>query len=299
MQNHPVSGHGQHAFWHNLAVLVGVTYRATLCSIPRQEPRRLYNFEDVVNLVHNGGWKHQPISFVPLVSFVVRLFSKGDTVHDKTLSGWALILGASSGFGAACSRALAAAGMDIVGVHLDSKAGLSRVEAVTAAVEAAGQRALFFNINAADDDKRRQVLDTLQAELGERRVKLMLHSLAFGSLKPLVADTPADSLTRAQIEMTLDVMAHSLVYWTQDLVWRNLLADDARIYAMTSAGSHRAFTRPTAPWGRPKRPWRATSATWPWSWRRATSRSTPSRPASPTPRPCARSPATRQRCAWP
>ena len=167
---------------------------------------------------------------------------EGDTVNDKTLAGWALILGASSGFGAASSRALAAAGMDIVGVQLDSKAGLSRVEAVIADVEAAGRRAFFFNINAADDDKRRQVLDTLQAELGERRVKLMLHSLAFGSLKPLVADVPSDSLTRAQIEMTLDVMAHSLVYWTQDLVWRNLLTDDARIYAMTSAGSHRAFS---------------------------------------------------------
>jgi enoyl-[acyl-carrier protein] reductase III len=162
-------------------------------------------------------------------------------VSDKTLSGWALILGASSGFGAACSRALATAGMDIVGVHLDSKAGLSRVEAVMADIEAAGQRALFFNINAADEEKRRQVLDALQAELGERQVKLVLHSLAFGSLKPLVADTPSDSLTKAQIEMTLDVMAHTLVYWTQDLVWRNLPADDARVYTMTSAGSHRAF----------------------------------------------------------
>ena len=35
------------------------------------------------------------------------------------LSGWALILGASSGFGAATSMALARAGMDIFGVHLD------------------------------------------------------------------------------------------------------------------------------------------------------------------------------------
>ena len=38
-----------------------------------------------------------------------------------TLDGWALILGASSGFGAATSRALARAGLDIFGVHLDRK----------------------------------------------------------------------------------------------------------------------------------------------------------------------------------
>ena len=38
--------------------------------------------------------------------------------------------------------------------------------------------------------------------------------------------------------MTLDVMAHSLVYWTQDLFFAGLLAPGARIFAMTSAGDH-------------------------------------------------------------
>jgi len=35
------------------------------------------------------------------------------------LGGWALVLGASSGFGEAASIALARAGLDIVGIHLD------------------------------------------------------------------------------------------------------------------------------------------------------------------------------------
>jgi len=162
-------------------------------------------------------------------------------VNDKTLSGWALILGASSGFGAASCRALAAAGMDIAGVHLDTRATLPRVQGVMDDVQAQGQRALFFNANAADEHKRRKVLDELLREAGPGSVKLVLHSLAFGSLLPLVAAGPEESLSKAQMEMTLDVMAHSLVYWTQDLVWRDLLAGDARVYAMTSAGSHRAF----------------------------------------------------------
>ncbi|HSJ52887.1 MAG TPA: SDR family oxidoreductase [Anaerolineae bacterium] len=162
-------------------------------------------------------------------------------MNDKTLSGWALILGASSGFGAASCRALAAAGMDIAGVHLDTRATLPRVQDVIHDVEAQGQKALFFNVNAADECKRQKVLDELLGEAGPGSVKLVLHSLAFGSLLPLVAAGPGESLTKAQMEMTLDVMAHSLVYWTQDLVWRDLLAGDARVYAMTSAGSHRAF----------------------------------------------------------
>jgi len=45
---------------------------------------------------------------------------------------WALILGASSGFGAAASRALARAGMNIFGVHLDPRRSIENAKAVNA-----------------------------------------------------------------------------------------------------------------------------------------------------------------------
>ena len=162
------------------------------------------------------------------------------TADGGKLSGWALILGASSGFGAATSRALAEAGMNIVGVHLDFKKTLPLAKAVQADVEAAGRKAVFVNMNAADDAKRQALVGRLKDE--GVSVRVLLHSLAFGSLKPVVADSPDDSLSRKQIEMTLDVMANSLVYWVQDLAWNGILADDARIFAMTSEGSHRAMT---------------------------------------------------------
>jgi len=37
------------------------------------------------------------------------------------LDGWAIVLGASSGFGAATALKLAKHGMDIIGIHLDMK----------------------------------------------------------------------------------------------------------------------------------------------------------------------------------
>jgi enoyl-[acyl-carrier-protein] reductase (NADH) len=40
------------------------------------------------------------------------------------------------------------------------------------------------------------------------------------------------------MEMTLDVMANSLVYWVQGLIFRDLLGERGRIFALTSAGSH-------------------------------------------------------------
>ncbi len=161
------------------------------------------------------------------------------------LTGWALVLGASSGFGAATALALAAAGLDIVGVHLDRRTTAPAAERVAAAVERLGRRAQFFNVNAADADRRAEIVAALErtlAEVGQPGgLRVLLHSLAFGTLKPYVADDPKDAVTPAQIGMTLEVMAHSLVYWTQDLVARRLMGRHARVFAMTSAGGTRAL----------------------------------------------------------
>jgi enoyl-[acyl-carrier protein] reductase III len=155
---------------------------------------------------------------------------------------WAVVLGASSGFGEACSIALARAGWNIFGVHLDRKATQPNVDRIVAEIAASGRKADFFNVNAADDAKRAEVLVAIQKACGgeqpESRVSVFLHSLAFGTLKPLFAETREASLTKAQLEMTVDVMAHSLVYWTQDLLFHDLFAPGARIFAMTSAGDH-------------------------------------------------------------
>ena len=149
---------------------------------------------------------------------------------------WALILGASTGFGAEAGIALAGAGYDICGVHLDRKAGMALADETKKKIESKGKRALFFNVNAADAEKRKEVVDALAAEKAD--VKVLMHSLAFGALKPFIAD---DHITEAQMDMTLNVMAHSLVYWTQDLVLRGLMTKGARIFSMTSSGSTRAI----------------------------------------------------------
>jgi NAD(P)-dependent dehydrogenase (short-subunit alcohol dehydrogenase family) len=165
-------------------------------------------------------------------------------MEASTERRWALILGASSGFGEATARELARRGLDVCGVHLDRRAGLAHVEEITAAIRAAGREALFFNTNAADHEKRRRVLDALAArrdEEGGGTIRVLLHSLAFGSLTPLIGGDPSRWATAAQLEMTLNVMAHSLVYWVQDAVARQLLGRGSRVLAMTSAGSTRVL----------------------------------------------------------
>jgi enoyl-[acyl-carrier protein] reductase III len=157
---------------------------------------------------------------------------------------WALILGASSGFGEATARELARRGFDVCGVHLDRRAATAHVEEIAGAIRAAGRIALFFNVNAADPEKRRQVLDALverARESGGGSIGVLMHSLAFGSLSPLVGAEGARITTAAQLTMTLDVMAHSLVYWVQDAHARGLLVRGSRVLAMTSAGAGRVW----------------------------------------------------------
>jgi NAD(P)-dependent dehydrogenase (short-subunit alcohol dehydrogenase family) len=160
----------------------------------------------------------------------------------ETTPRWALVLGASSGFGEACSIALAKAGWNVFGVHLDRKATQPNVDRIVAEIASVGRKAEFFNVNAADDVKRGEVVAAIARTCGEAppesRVGVLLHSIAFGTLKPFFAEGREASISKAQLEMTIDVMANSLVYWTQDLLFAGLLAPRARVFAMTSAGDH-------------------------------------------------------------
>jgi NAD(P)-dependent dehydrogenase (short-subunit alcohol dehydrogenase family) len=158
------------------------------------------------------------------------------------LPGWCVVLGASSGFGAAAARALAGAGLDVIGVHLDRKSTLPLAEAVVKDIEASGRRARFFNVNAADPTQRGEVVAAMGEAMGSGpRVRVLLHSLAFGTLRPLVSPSTKEAVSPAQMAMTLDVMATSLVDWAEALVAAGLFERGAHVFAMTSAGSKRVW----------------------------------------------------------
>lgn len=153
---------------------------------------------------------------------------------------WALILGASSGFGGASAIELAKNGYNIFGIHLDRQITMPKVQQIIKKIEKTGNQAVFFNINAADAIKRNEILDEIKERFAKEKgkIKVLIHSLAFGTLKPFIAKNSTEAITQAQIEMTMDVMANSIVYWTQGLVFRNLFGEGGRIFGLTSAGSH-------------------------------------------------------------
>ncbi len=157
------------------------------------------------------------------------------------MNKWALILGASSGFGKAVALELSRNGYHICGVHLDRKSMQPEVDAIKEEITGNGVEVMFFNRNAADESNRNEVLDALKQrceEEGDGQVMVALHSLAFGTLKPYIAEAPGDAIQAKQMNMTLEVMAHTLVYWTQALHRKGLIGEGSHIFAMTSSGGH-------------------------------------------------------------
>lgn len=158
---------------------------------------------------------------------------------------WALILGASSGFGGATGLALARAGYPIVGVHLDLRGTIAMANETRDRIAATGVPVVFHNMNAADAEKRAGVIADLKRRFEERRaqgvepyVAVFLHSLAFGTTLSYIGESPDEKeVNEKQLEMTADVMAHSMVYWVQDLFHAGLLAKGSRLFAMTSEGA--------------------------------------------------------------
>jgi enoyl-[acyl-carrier protein] reductase III len=158
---------------------------------------------------------------------------------------WALVLGSSSGFGAATALALARAGYPIVGVHLDPRGSARAANDVRERIAATGVPVVFHNVNAADGTKRMAVVDDIRSRFQERRaaganpfLAVFLHSLAFGVTLPYISTDPSvREVTQRQLEMTADVMAHSMVYWTRDLHHAGLFGSGSRIFAMTSEGA--------------------------------------------------------------
>ncbi len=170
-----------------------------------------------------------------------------DEMTDKR-ERWALILGASSGFGGASGLSLARAGYPIVGVHLDLRGTLARAMATRDEIAATGVPVVFHNVNAADEEKRHAVVEATRVLFEERRaagkdpfIAVVLHSLAFGATLSYISRDPnVKEVSRKQLEMTADVMAHSLVYWVRDVFHAGLLGNGSRIFAMTSEGANKA-----------------------------------------------------------
>jgi NAD(P)-dependent dehydrogenase (short-subunit alcohol dehydrogenase family) len=119
---------------------------------------------------------------------------------------WALILGGSSGFGLATAHQLSRSGASLCLVHRDRRGAMRRIEPEFEAIRARGVRLLTFNEDALDSERRGSILDALEPELGtDSKVRVLLHSVAFGNLKLIAPEARPEAPARAALAEALEV----------------------------------------------------------------------------------------------
>jgi NAD(P)-dependent dehydrogenase (short-subunit alcohol dehydrogenase family) len=168
--------------------------------------------------------------------------------NKKQFSGWwAVVLGGSSGFGFAAIEKLAQHGMNIAVLYRETAATERSLKEKFSEIASTSRiNILPFNSNALDAGGRVAFIQQFTATVGKKHcVRLLLHSIARGNLKPLIvkkdrtSKTNNEILTIEDIQLTTYAMSTSLLDWTRCLIKEEFFQPDARIIGLTSAGAHR------------------------------------------------------------
>jgi len=145
---------------------------------------------------------------------------------------WAVILGVSGGTGAAIARAVARdPGMHLFGVHRGHFTETAGTLEDT--VRGCGLKVVMHVADAGTADGARAGAAALHDVAGPRSVGLFVHSIAAASVGHFLS-THNDAFHPRQFEKSFDYMAHSFVYWAQQLFERDLLAPGARLLGLTN-----------------------------------------------------------------
>jgi NAD(P)-dependent dehydrogenase (short-subunit alcohol dehydrogenase family) len=146
---------------------------------------------------------------------------------------WAVVLGASSGTGAAVARAVSRdLGMSVFGVHRGHY--LEQAAALESEVAAEGRRIRLRLGDAGTPEGAALAAEDLFEVAGPKSVKLFIHSIANASVGALLP-TEGKRLEPRHFHKTFDAMAHSFVYWAQELVTRDLLAPGAHLIGLSNS----------------------------------------------------------------
>ena len=160
-------------------------------------------------------------------------------LSENYMSEWVLILGGSTGHGGATAKRLAQDGYGIIAFHFDRGEVKQLAEELKTEInEITGGRCHYFNTNAAAVETMDEYIPRISEITGGNPVKLLLHSIAFGTTTNFFGDNP---VTQKQMDMTVHVMGNSLLYWTQKLYDAKLLGEGSRVLGLTSEGNYVAM----------------------------------------------------------
>ena len=108
---------------------------------------------------------------------------------------WVLILGGSSGFGLATGKRFARSGTNVLIVHRDRRGAMQAIEPHFEEIKKLGAGFHTWNADAIEAASRTETLGEIVKAIGPQgRIKVLLHSIAFGNLK-LIAPEKVETRT--------------------------------------------------------------------------------------------------------
>ena len=150
---------------------------------------------------------------------------------------YALILGVSSGIGEACAKELPQNGLNIIGLYM--RKPKDHIQKLNDEIVGHNVTCQLIKMNACNYEAMESLLSS--DEFKDIRIKVLVHSLAFGSMKSFISNDERKQLNKKNIDMTLDVMSNSIIYWAQSLYSNKLFSKGAQILAMTSSGGRKQW----------------------------------------------------------
>jgi enoyl-[acyl-carrier protein] reductase I len=153
---------------------------------------------------------------------------------------YALVIGGSRGLGLATVQKLLMEGVPVIAIHRDFKKDLPGVLEAFRAFEA--QSAPFHAIHMDAIRRSDRITAAIKDLIGEDgKIRILVHSIARGNLKPMVSDSKKQTLSEEDFAVTGQAMAFNLYTWVQTLDREGLFAPDTRIIAFTSEGNKRVI----------------------------------------------------------
>ena len=153
---------------------------------------------------------------------------------------WALILGGSSGLGLATAKKLAHHGMNICIIHRNTRVQRRNIEKDFQKIAKKSKGFISYNIDAINAEKRASVIKSLKKELEDNKIKILVHSIARGNLRPMVSDS-TPTLQSEDLNLSINAMGISLYDWVKAVFDAKLFSEDARIIGFTSEGNNKAL----------------------------------------------------------
>src|SRR5690606_35692669 len=97
----------------------------------------------------------------------------------------------------------ASKGFDIIIVHRDRRADMLGIEREFGEIKTYNIKFINFNRDATNPERRVEIIQGIQDFLHGGKIKVMVHSIAKGNLKPMVP-VGKSSLVNSDFHLTLD-----------------------------------------------------------------------------------------------